>query len=112
MTERWADSFELQAKAALIHLDGLATQARIVFDKAGGELRAQLSDVDQAQRRLDPVIAEAVRRLTASLNDPVMVTYVLACWLDTTFPRTMVATYAARRALAALDPPNANDSPL
>lgn len=38
------------------------------------------------------------------MRDDLLAAYVLGCWLDTTFPRTLVAMYAARRALESADP--------
>lgn len=91
------------AEDAVRSLGDLAQQAKLIYVLADDDLRAGLTDVDQIQVDLDRLTHVAVRVLTKTLDDRTIATYVLACWLDSMFPRTLVATYAARKAFERYD---------
>jgi hypothetical protein len=92
-------------EAAMEILGRLARQAKELPPDAGRDQDLAMSA--DVQRGLERVITTAAVFLDEVMGeDRTLATYVLACWLDTVFPSTLVATYAARRTFASLNWPS------
>ena len=105
MTESYGDE-------ATRRLLNLAAKAKAAYDRGDPTLDQDIAELADRIALVDGLMSIAARVLVEAMDDRAMCVSVFAVWLDQTFPHTVIATYAARRALATLDPANPGESPL